>query len=731
MPIQRISIDPGGEKYLGFAKKKLNQLKERLAGVLDFGKQKFLFDGFRIYISFQNGIDEIQIKGIVKYGLVLIYIRNTNTASISLAFTGLLSGAVLKVAAAKLFNYLNIDSKSDIGVNVLAQQRTIIVPNISSIAKAKSIQSDISAFGITTEIVGIDSESGNANIGEDYGLVYDDATVGAKGGDYRALTYSFDKDLKKLTPTGLIGKSLLSIADTGCTLVVQSGQGKYLAELPSIFAIENNITNCEGLKTSWTSTITFFETQDRIVGSRYINGWKSTSAGYKEDKTTFANYTSARHGFRSEKGIIKTGWYHVEQVFHSSIAPLIEDMALYVTDEHYQLWDSYINYRTTPSGNIIRGALIGSDYITGELGVQPPTYKWKLHQPIDIFDENNCLTLVTTNEWVDSNSKLADYSLDFTATNRYYYENIEYALGHGGPEYGFYEIDSTYHYSGKYPVLDDTVIRTEKIMLGNETIFSCYCTIKREIQGNPGDGISFVWTPGAIPVMTLVSEGAAPLGQDGNPISGYGDGMRGATGAVSGYGIFNETIAPVGFTNPTTGRGNVRIPPVVIGFQSASSEKGTRNLKVLVIDNSNGINNYIMICQYDQIDLTNTYLIPNTNDGSYASPQVKTKGGKIGTYVVIKYVSPKSQGVIYAPSISSSHTQISGVSCQIGINGDFMAYTYCLNTLKGNGNDYAFSKRIVGLISMADDTKKEFELMDDDINLKDFAHFHAAAVGVL
>ncbi|MBF0555911.1 MAG: hypothetical protein HQK96_15410 [Nitrospirae bacterium] len=577
----RISIDPGGEKYLGFAKKKLNQLKERLAGVLDLGKQHFPVEGFNIYIAFQNGIDEIQIKGIVTYRLLLIYIRDTS-------------------------------SEAD---------------------------------------------------GYDYQLSYV-TSGGAKGKDYRALMYTFDRSLTSLKSAGLMGDGL-TISDDGLNLTVQSGVGGYVADLPSIFVIDNTIDYAANTPTAWGTSMTYFDDQTRMVGTNMVSDWvKSANGTYQEDKSKGLRVGgAARHNYRSVNGNIVACFFRLKQAYAGN-GPMWRELALQPEDSFYQLWENQITYRINPESPDINGAAIGTDYITGSLN--DGTYAWKTFQRIYIFDENNALVKVVSNKWTKGGAQTYSFRLNLTVTNRWYADFYEWD-GHNWANAGvrFSYTTDNFVYQGTTDINDDEVTRTEVLQVGGTVIETLTYKETRYMQGNPNDGALLTWTPGANPTMPLVSTSGTSLIWDGlSYVGGSGDGPSAMSGSVSGPGIFAEVMnTEAGALSHNTGLPTVRAIPVVIGCKLESTQTGDRDLHIEALDNYDGANNFIVMYRYQKgIKTTGLTLIPNTNDGSTPQlqpPVVTGDKGKIQRFI---YYKTKNGG---GNKIDLGNADIQHCSCQI------------------------------------------------------------------
>ncbi|MBF0517612.1 MAG: hypothetical protein HQK97_10960 [Nitrospirae bacterium] len=536
--------------------------------------------------------------------------------------------------------------------------------------------------------------------GYEYRLVYDKL---ASGGDYRTLVYLFDKQLTKIKATGLM-KGKLTISDTGLTLNVQSGDGVYAAELPSIFVYNDTIDYAEFMKTSWRSSLTVLY-QQRIVGSYYVSNWTKTGSQYTEDRTQFTRMSGSRHAYTNgSDGYINACMFKNRQDLLGT-GVMYRELSLFPEDEFYQLWNNDIAYKTKPDDSAyIAGQSIGSDYITGT--PWQTGYTWMTFQVIDVFDKDNALVKTESNIIPKGGSAQWPYTLDLVVTSRWYTANLEHALGHGGPEYDFWTTTETWQYNGQTAIFDVLCIRVERLMVGGVEVE------KAEYEETRYDSNQLDWIPGATPAMTLVS-------QSGDAHGGYGDGAAAAVGSVTGHDKFNAELKVESFINPSTGRENVRWQPVSIGEKHSSSKSGYRDIHVMAFDNMDGANNFIIIYKKTYVYYLDSNDTPNVNDGTTPIPVIVRIDKPAVASFHIAYKT-KTGGLT---KIGISGGDIRAASCQI--NKGNMAYTY---TTWGNNH---FLHRIIGVINMSSGKRSEWQTQDDNVELNGFSHFNAAAIGIL
>ncbi|MBF0488462.1 MAG: hypothetical protein HQK98_09900 [Nitrospirae bacterium] len=451
------------------------------------------------------------------------------------------------------------------------------------------------------------------------------------------------------------------------------------------------------------------------------NWVKSANGTYQEDKTKGLGVGGApRHNYRNVNGNIAACFFRLKQTYAGN-GPLWMELALQPVDQYYQLWNNQITYRINPESPDINGAAIGTDYITGSL--YDGSYAWKLLHRIDIFDENNALTLAVSNKWTKGGAQTYSFRLDLTVTNRWYADYYEFINNSWvRTRANFSYTTDEFVYQGTTQIDDDAVTRTEELRVGKTLIESLTYYETRYMQGNPNDGATFIWTPGSTPPMTLVNTSGSSLVWDGlSFVGGTGDGAISMTGSVSGPGMFVEMMNTESYVNQATGRTQVRAIPVVIGCKLESTQSGDRDIHVEALDNYDGANNFIVMYRYTKgIKTSGLTLIPNTNDGTTPElqpPVVTGDAGKVTRFIAYQ---TKAGGLVKIPLGTGDFRH-----CTCQMNALFICYSY--NIFSGN----QFSQRIIGLISIPNGAKKEFTLNDDDVNLKDFAHFHAAAVGIL
>ncbi|MBF0457603.1 MAG: hypothetical protein HQK99_06890 [Nitrospirae bacterium] len=530
--------------------------------------------------------------------------------------------------------------------------------------------------------------------GYNYELVYD-TSQGRNGKDYRALVYIVDKQLTKIKPTGLM-KGNLTISDTGLTLNIQSGDGVYAAELPSIFVYNDTIDYVEFTKTSWSSTVLVLN-QQRIVGSNYIGNWTKTQTDekYTEDTTQFMRLPGSRHAYTSGSDGYITACMFIKKQALLGTGVMYRELSLFPEDEFYQLWKNEIAYKAAPDNNgYITGKLIGSDYITGTPWQKG--YSWMTHQVIDIFDKDNALVKIESNVITKGGNVQWPYTLNLVVSARWYLDRTPPV---------FYTTTDTWVYNGQTAIFDTLCKRTERLMVGEMEIENA------EYEESRYDSSRLDWIPGAIPAMTLVR-------QSGDAHGGFGDGAVSASGSVSGPGKFNATLKVETFINTSTGRDNVRWSAISIGEKHEASKIGFRDIHIMAFDNMDGANYFMIIYKKSYVYYMNSTETPNVNDGTIPTPvTIQINNPTVITY----HIAYKTKdGALIKTDLTGD---ISAASCQI--NKGNMVYTYC--TFE-NGT---FTKRTIGMIQIETGIKNEWVIDDKDERLSGFQHVHHAAIGIL
>ncbi|MBF0457249.1 MAG: hypothetical protein HQK99_05075 [Nitrospirae bacterium] len=541
--------------------------------------------------------------------------------------------------------------------------------------------------------------------GDKYRLVYN--TSGDNNGkDYRALRYRLDGsgNAVDLNPDGMMGDEL-TISDTGLTLNVQSGDGVYAAELPSIFVYNEMIDYAEFEPTSWSSILLVLN-QLRIVGSRYVGSWAKTQSDnqytqsdnqykYTEDTTQFTPMPGSRHPFTSGSDGYITACMFKNQQTSLGTGVMYRELSVVPEDKLYSLWKNEIAYKAAPEDSgYITGMLIGNDYITGT--PWQTGYNWMTYQVIDVFDKDNALVKIVSNVIPMGETIQRPFTLTLVVSNRWYLDRTPPV---------FYTTTDTWVYNGKTAINETACKRIEKLVVGGLEIETT------DYEESVSDSSGFYWVPGAIPAMTLQS-------QSGDAHGGYGDGAIAATGSISGPGKFNASLKVETFFNTATGRENVRWLPISIGEQHDVKKTGYRDIHVTAFDNSNGADYFIIIYKKSYVYYTASSDTPNANDGTIPAPVTEEKTEP--TVITYSIAYKIKGGFVIKTNLTGD---IRATSCQI--NNGYMAYTYC--TFEGG----AFSKRTIGTIDMATGTKTEWETDDIDDRLSGFKHFHYAAIGVL
>ncbi|MBF0555568.1 MAG: hypothetical protein HQK96_13600, partial [Nitrospirae bacterium] len=285
----------------------------------------------------------------------------------------------------------------------------------------------------------------------------------------------------------------LAISDTGLTLNVQSGDGVYAAQLPSIFVYNEMIDYAEFTASSWSSTLLVLD-QQRVVGSSHISDWTKIQANgtykYAEDTAQFITMPGSRHAYTSGSGGYITACMFKNRQALLGTGVMYRELSLFPEDEFYQLWKNEIAYKATPEDkDYITGNLIGSDYITGvpwQTG-----YNWMTWQVIDIFDKDNALVKIVSNYVPKGGTVQYPYTLNFTVGSRWYLDRTPPVLS---------TTSETWVYNGQTAVNDTTCKRTERLMVGGMEIESA------EYEESEYDSSRLDWTPGATPAMTSVSK---------------------------------------------------------------------------------------------------------------------------------------------------------------------------------------------------------------------------------
>ncbi|MBF0568704.1 MAG: hypothetical protein HQK95_07525 [Nitrospirae bacterium] len=534
--------------------------------------------------------------------------------------------------------------------------------------------------------------------GYQYELIYD-TSGNKKGKDYRVLLYRRNDSNGSvgLSPDGLMGDGL-SISDTGLTLCVQSGDGVYAAQLPSIFAYNETIDYAEFMPTSWSSTLLVLDKQ-RVVGSSYVSNWSKTQSKgmskYVEDPTQFISLPGSRHAYTSGRDGYVTGCMFKNQQELLGTGAMYRELSLFPEDGFYQLWKNEVVYKATPEDkDYIVGTLIGSDYITGT--PWQTGYNWMTWQVIDIFDKDNALVKIVSNTIPKGGTVQYPYTLNLTVDSRWYLDRTPPI---------FSATSDTWIYNGQTAVNDTTCERIERLMVGDIEIENVQY-VESVYDSNRLD-----WIPGSKPAMTLVASSGSAKG-------GFGDGAISASGSVTGSGKFNATLKVESFLNTSTGRGNIRLLPISIGESHKATKSGYRDIHVTAFDNMNGADYFIIIYKKSYVYFSESSDTPNVNDGTIPTPITSQISKPTVTSYYIAYKT-KDGGLIKAGLAGD----IAATSCQI--NNGYMAYTYC--TFE-NG---AFVARTIGMIDIATGTKNEWETDDNDARLSGFQHDHHAAIGIL
>ncbi|KWT73773.1 hypothetical protein [Candidatus Magnetominusculus xianensis] len=712
MTFLRLSIDPGGEKFLKFAKKKLEQLKKRWEGALEIAGDEYNLDGFSLRISYSPYEDTIQIRAESTPAVIYLIYVSANTAGMVInitvtpptAGTGYTVGDVLTLSGGKGAT-VQVNS---VGGNGSVTNVSLITAGMGYTKTGYTSTTGGNGTGCVIEIDTI-SEADPY-----YQLRYDPPPNGI-GGDYRVLAYTVDAGALKAAGTTVRG---LTISDSGTSLVIQSGSGVHNAVLANVYTYNETIDAAEFGNTGWNSVVDIFAAA-RYVGNPYDYNWSKkevTNNGknivkYIPDKTKMIiGNSAARHwmGIGSDGYINQCMFGRKDSLLGTGV--ISQELGL-IPQQFYQLWKHEISYRVTPESDIVTGAFIGDDYQVGTLGVDSSGYSWKLHFPIVVIDKDNALVKTVANSWSKGGNKPYPYQINLVVTNRWYLDRTPPV---------FYETTDTWRYDGTTHIEDDAVTRTEILTIGGLEIERLTYTETRYVSGNASDGISLTWTPGAFPPMTLVSS-------SGDAHGGFGDGVSAASGSISGPGQFNATLHTYSFYNPSTGRDNVAWYNVIIGIENEFTKNGERDLHVMAYDCMSGYSksgsysatqNFIVFYKKSKVNFYHRIYVPNSTDGTWPSVTTELQNDPVTTEYYMAY--QVNGGGLQKINIGSD---IRVPSCQI--NGGYMVYTYVVY------DKDAFKNRIVGLINLKKGTKNEINLSDDDARLNDFKHFHHAAIGVI
>ncbi len=725
----RLNIQPGSENYLPFAKKKLGQLKERLAAdSFSLCNQRIIVDDDKeteIFVQSAAGIDYIRItqkSETLKKRLFLIYVSGNSQGVI----TGINPTANHSGANYHVGDILTIvdDYGKNGTIKVLAVDSSghvsTVALNTAGVRYTKGIKLTTGGAGYGCKI----EITSATELDPYYELLYLPPPNGI-GGDYRVLVYSFDDDFEELKPAGSVLEGL-HISDTGTGLNVQSGQDVYYAVLANIYTYNETIDNAEFMDTGWNSTVLIFGA-NRIVGNSYDYTLAKKEVAIGD--TIVIKYIP------DKANMIKTGspsrhWYvlgpdgYVEQCMFFRKQQLLgtgvinQELSL-IPEQYHRLWKHEIGYRATPESPVSTGALIGSDYQIGTLGADSSDYQWKLHYILAAIDKDTALVKTVENNWTKGGSKPYSFTINLTVTNRWYTD----------PGGQWYWTTDTYIYNGTTYIEDDEVVRTEILKIGGIEIENLTYTESRYMQGEAL--APFVWIPGGWPGMTLVSH-------TGDAHGGYYDGVESAGGSISSIvPKYNASLVVYQLPNPHDGRrSDAHWESITIGTKGEFKKSGERDLHVLTFDTSPGydglnagggsplnagggspLRNFIIFYVKSKVNYLNLLETPNVTDDRQAVPIRQTIDDPVQTTYYMAYRT--GGGALIKTDLGND---IRVASCQI--NGKDMVYTYAV--FKSD----KFSHRIVGHININDGTRKEVTLKDDDTRLNNFKHLHHAAIGV-
>ncbi|MBF0337079.1 MAG: hypothetical protein HQL05_04535 [Nitrospirae bacterium] len=524
-----------------------------------------------------------------------------------------------------------------------------------------------------------------------------DPFTGLKKDDYRVLTYKIITSAGstvQLKPANVKLKQL-NIEDNGQNLVIQSSPDEILATLPSVFTFNPIIDNTDAMDRTWGAVDNLFG-RNRLIGSpvAMLPSGTVTSGGRKGSATpgsmgsaTPGSMGSATPGsmgglaysFNARGNyVLNAQDKSVESLDYCWKSTHLGFGLFYVGLMAYNggigrtkvRW--YIQYRDIPNGPWKIGALIGEDY--EDPNPFADGYSWKFHVPIAALSPTQALLKTVRKEQASSIFGVRQAGIDINI-------NVLRRCSSDVRSGSFTlpcELGKTYYYEslhmGSVPLEDLTY----------SEIHEAYPTILIEY-----------W------MVPMVST-RAWCGDWPNYLVDIN-----ATVTVSGNPGISLPVLKIYYDGRT-------IHPAYADGHFKSQNKGAKDLHVMMYDNINADDTFIVFYAYTEIDVT---------EEGYYEPGVKIVYHSTNSSTAHYTMAYRLKGGgLTKVALASGTNSVGAVSCQI--YKDLIVYTY-----RYYEHD-KFQHRVTGIINMASGQRDEFISNDNEPQLAGFPLSGLAAIGL-
>ncbi|KJU83822.1 hypothetical protein MBAV_003982 [Candidatus Magnetobacterium bavaricum] len=502
--------------------------------------------------------------------------------------------------------------------------------------------------------------------------------------EYRVLTYQIitnQGSTIQLKPAEIKLKQL-KIEDKGQNLVIQSSPREILATLPSIFSFNPLIDNTDAMERTWAAVDNLFG-RKRLIGSAVAMMPTHTTAttGTGTPPTGAAGKAGLEYSYNARCNYILDPRDNTKVLSRDfRWKPTFLGFGLfYVGLMPYNggrgrarnRW--HIQYRDTTNGPWKLGGLIGEDYETPNPFADG--YSWKFHVPIAALSPTQALVKTVRKEQTYSIFGARVVTIDI--------------------EIGILRRCSDEKRTGTFPFLCERGLTSyyEDLHMGSVPIEEL--TYQEHAEKYPTIFIEH-WM-----VKHIVAQ-KAWCGDWPNYLVGFLADLK-----ISGSAGIALPPLRMYYDGKT-------IHPAYAEGHFRSQNKGTRELHVLMYDNINADETFIVFYTYTELNVTaEGYYEPgvmivhqSTNSANtYYKMAYRLKGGGV-TKVVL----------------TSGTNSINAVSCQI--YKGLIAYTYRLY------ENNIFKHRVIGIINIASGQRDEFLSYDDEPQLAGFPLSGLAAIGM-
>ncbi|MBF0607546.1 MAG: hypothetical protein HQL61_08370 [Magnetococcales bacterium] len=507
-----------------------------------------------------------------------------------------------------------------------------------------------------------------------------DPFAGLKKDDYKVLTYKIITNAGstvQLKPVSVKLKQL-NIGDTGQNLVIQSSPDEILATLPSVFTFNPVIDNTDAMDRTWGAVDNLFG-RNRIIGSpvamlplpsgTVISGGRKGAAPPGSMGALAYSFNARRNYVLNAQDKSVESMDFCWKSTHLGFGLFYVGLMAYNGGIGRAKVRWYIQYKDTPNGQWKVGALIGEDYEAPDPSADG--YSWKFHVPIAALSPTKALLKTVRKEQAYSIFGARQVGIDVNI-------NVLRRCSSDVRQGSFTlpcEFGKTYYY--------------ESLHMGSISIEEL--TYSEIHESYPDIMIEFWMVP-------LVST-RAWCGDWPNYLVDFN-----ATVTVSGNPGIALPVLKIYYDGST-------IHPAYAEGHLKSQNKGKKDLHVMMYDNINADDTFIVFYVYTEVDVTEERSgFKLVNQGTNSSTTHYTMAYRL------------KGGGLTKVALASGKNSVGAVSCQI--YKDLIAYTYRYY------EQDKFQHRVTGIINIASGQRDEFISHDNEPQLAGFPLSGLAAIGL-